>query len=129
MKQNFATADVTAKVRSFVVTRIPKLVKFSEYYRLPGWIAINDLRQKISQNATSFNERVFLALLDLAGTGIDALTSVQQTGKTRSSTISPISKSIVGHFKCTVSVSPVSVPLILTFLLCSFSLGRSLIFR
>jgi predicted ATPase len=75
LKENF----LTAKVRAFVVTRIPKMVKFSEYYRLPGRIAINDLRQKISQNTTSFNERVFLALLDLAGTNIDALTTVQQT--------------------------------------------------
>jgi predicted ATPase len=78
LKQNFAP-DLTAKVRSFVVTRIPKMVKFSEYYRLPGRIAINDIRQKIAQNTTSFNERVFLALLDLAGTSIDALTTVQKT--------------------------------------------------
>jgi predicted ATPase len=79
LKENFSPKDLTAKVRAFVVTRIPKMVKFSEYYRLPGRIAINDLRQKISQNTTSFNERVFLALLDLAGTNIDALTTVQQT--------------------------------------------------
>jgi len=79
LKQNFAPIDLTAKVRTFVASRIPKIVKFSEYYRLPGRVAINDLRQKISQNTTSFNERVFLALLDLAGTSIDALTSVQKT--------------------------------------------------
>jgi len=79
LKQNFAPTDLTAKVRAFVVTRIPKMVKFSEYYRLPGRIAINDIRQKIAQNTTSFNERVFLALLDLAGTSIDALTTVQKT--------------------------------------------------
>lgn len=79
LKETFDPTDLTAKVRAFVVTRIPKMVKFSEYYRLPGRIAINDLRQKISQNATSFNERVFLALLDLAGTNIEALTTVQKT--------------------------------------------------
>ncbi len=79
LKNNFVPTDVTAKIRAFISGRIPKLVKFSEYYRLPGRVAINDLRQKIAQKATSFNERVFLALLDLAGTNIDALTSVQQT--------------------------------------------------
>lgn len=79
LKEKFSPEDLTAKVRAFIVTRIPKMVKFSEYYRLPGRIAINDIRQKITQKTTSFNERVFLALLDLAGTDIDALTTVQKT--------------------------------------------------
>ena len=79
LKENFPPTDLTAKVRSFAKTRVPKMVKFSEYYRLPGRIAINDLRQKITQKTTSFNEQVFLALLDLAGTSIDGLTSVQET--------------------------------------------------
>jgi predicted ATPase len=79
LTQNFTPSDVTAKIRTFVVGLLPKMVKFSEYYRLPGRIAINDLRQKIAQKTTTFNERVFLALLDLAGTTIDALTSVQKT--------------------------------------------------
>jgi hypothetical protein len=79
LKKDFPTADPLGSIRKFVVGRIPKVIKFSEYYRLPGRISINELRQKIQQTQTSFNERVFLALLDLAGTTIDEITNVQKT--------------------------------------------------
>lgn len=79
LAKDFPEADVAKELRNFVVGRLPKIIKFSEYYRLPGRIAINEIRQKIAQNQTSFNERVFIALLDLAGTSIDGITNVQKT--------------------------------------------------
>ena len=79
LAKDFPEADITKELRSFVTARIPKIIKFSEYYRLPGRIAINEIRQKIAQNQTTFNERVFMALLDLAGTSIDGITNVQKT--------------------------------------------------
>ena len=79
LTKDFPSEDQTVALRKFVVERLPKIIKFSEYYRLPGRIAINELRQKIANSQTTFNERVFLALLDLAGTTVDGITSVQKT--------------------------------------------------
>lgn len=79
LQKDFPAGNPKQHIEALVVERIPKILKFSEYYRLPGRVAINDLKPKLANNTATFNEKVFIALLDLAGTKIEELTNVQNT--------------------------------------------------
>lgn len=58
---------------------LPKIACFSEYLRMPGQVAVNDLQKKKKENKpTTGPEKVFLALLDLIGRSIDDLQNIKQ---------------------------------------------------
>jgi len=56
--------------------RLPKLVLFSDYQRLPGQIAIDELKRRQAEGTLTFDDRAFLALLELAGTKPDELDGI-----------------------------------------------------
>lgn len=53
--------------------RLPKFIYFPDYERMRGRVALNDLVARKSQNQLDLSDRIFLALLDLAGTNIDEI--------------------------------------------------------
>jgi predicted ATP-dependent endonuclease of OLD family len=59
--------------------RLPKLVLFSDYQRLPGQIAINELTRRQADGSLTFDDRAFLALLELAGTKPDELDRIERS--------------------------------------------------
>lgn len=59
--------------------RLPKLVLFSDYQRLPGAIAIDELRRRQAAGTLTFGDRAFLALLELAGTKPDELDRIARS--------------------------------------------------
>lgn len=48
--------------------RMPKFIFFSSYHVLPGEVSLNELASREASDQLTFQDRVFLALLELAGT-------------------------------------------------------------
>lgn len=71
-----AARDAVVKA---LTPRLPKLVLFSDYQRLPGEIAIDELRRRQAAGTLTFGDRAFLALLELAGTKPDELDRIARS--------------------------------------------------
>ncbi|MGH9497786.1 MAG: AAA family ATPase [Terriglobales bacterium] len=54
-----------------VAERVPTLLYFDEYLTLPGTVSVNDITARKAQNQLTERDRVFLALLSLAGTTLE----------------------------------------------------------
>ena len=61
-----------------LLDRLPKFANFSEYLRLPGQIAVNDLRSRMQTNNLEEGDKVFLALLDMIGRSVEDLERIDQ---------------------------------------------------
>ncbi len=68
-----ASGDARAAIERALTPRLPKFVLFSDYHRLPGQIAIDDLLLRLAEGALTAGDRTFMALLDLAGTRVEDL--------------------------------------------------------
>jgi AAA ATPase domain len=64
----------TGLFQAFLRSRLPKFIKFSEYYLLPGRVALSLVLSRLEQKATTREDRVFLALLHLAGRSLENMT-------------------------------------------------------
>jgi hypothetical protein len=65
----------TELFQAFLRSRLPKFIKFSEYYLLPGRVALSSVLSRLEQKATTREDRVFLALLHLAGRSLENMTA------------------------------------------------------
>ena len=76
----FGSKTVEQFVISSLLERLPQFVYFADYDRLPGQVSITDLLERKGQNSASLTmrDRLFLALLDLAGTEPDALNNTPE---------------------------------------------------
>lgn len=61
----------TQSVIGAVAARVPTFLYFDEYLRLPGTVSVNDIVTRRTQNQLNERDRVFLALLSLAGTTLE----------------------------------------------------------
>ncbi|PKB73229.1 MAG: hypothetical protein BZY75_02900 [SAR202 cluster bacterium Io17-Chloro-G7] len=75
---NFRTNNAHETVAHMLLHRLPKFAYFSEYLRMPGQIAVNDLRARAQANNLDEGDRVFLALLETVGRSVDDLERVDQ---------------------------------------------------
>lgn len=66
------------KFHAFLTERTPKFVLFKEYYKLPGRVALVAFAERQKQNVLRFDDKVLLALLDLAGTNFGELEQADQ---------------------------------------------------
>jgi predicted ATP-dependent endonuclease of OLD family len=62
---------VEKAVTKTVAERIPTFLYFDEYLTLPGTVSVNDITTRKAQNQLNERDRVFLALLSLAGTTLE----------------------------------------------------------
>lgn len=76
VEKNFPNGSVDVGVIRVLERRVPKFVYFADYHRLPGQVSLTDLLQKANGNSYTFEDRVFLALLDLAGTDLQEFKNV-----------------------------------------------------
>jgi len=60
-------------VRATLKKRIPTFLYFDQYLRLPGEVAIDALIQRKAQNQINDDDKIFLALISLAGTTPEAI--------------------------------------------------------
>ena len=58
---------------------LPKLLYFSEWHMMEGRISIDALLQRRQKGELTGPDRVFLALLELGGTSVEALTSIERS--------------------------------------------------
>ena len=75
---NFQDYSVDLTARNRLQSRLPKISHFTEYMRMPGQISINDLKWRQENDALEDGHRVFLALLDMIGRGVDDLEQIEQ---------------------------------------------------
>lgn len=69
----------TAFFEQHVGTLLPKLLYFSEWHILDGRISIDALLERRKRGDLTGPDRVFLALLELGGTSVEALTSIERS--------------------------------------------------
>lgn len=65
-------------VNNALATRLPTFLYFADYQKMAGRVSFNALSQNISSKKLLFSEKIFLALLDLAGT---TPKEIQELGK------------------------------------------------
>jgi len=65
--------DPVKVVSCILEKRLPKFLYFAEYQKMPGQVAINEIRKKSNENRLDQSDKIFLALLDLAGSSIDEI--------------------------------------------------------
>jgi energy-coupling factor transporter ATP-binding protein EcfA2 len=70
LRNRFPKGGVVA-VNEAVMERVPTFLYFDEYLTLPGQVSVNEIVARKSQNQLNERDRVFLALLSLAGTTIE----------------------------------------------------------
>lgn len=73
LQGKFPDGDALAAVRKAILKLLPKFVYFDTYSQLPGRVALDDLKQQISDhgvNSVHFKHKIFLALLGMTGTNL-----------------------------------------------------------
>lgn len=78
LNEDFPCEDASEPAIKILEERLPTFLYFSEYHKLPGRISINKIREKESANTLKFEDKIFLALLNLAGTSLDDIGSMAQ---------------------------------------------------
>jgi len=73
LQEGFPDRHVEPAITTILKERLPTLLYFSDYHRLPGQVSIDELVRKKSLSELDHSDKVFLALLDLAGTGLDEI--------------------------------------------------------
>ena len=68
---------VTAAASAFLLSRMPTFLYFDEYLTLPGTIAVNEIAARQQADELTAQDRIFIALLELAGSTVE---SVNNTG-------------------------------------------------
>jgi hypothetical protein len=72
-------SDNNAFFEKHVAPWLPKLLYFSEWHVMEGRISIDALVQRKQKGELTGPDRVFLALLELGGTSIEALTGIERS--------------------------------------------------
>jgi len=68
LKESFPDESLADAMIALLDSRLPKSLYFADYQKLPGEVSIDQLRSKEQTNQLGFSDRIFIALLDLAGT-------------------------------------------------------------
>ena len=75
-KQRFPNGVNHAIIQA-VAERVPTFLYFDNYLSLPGTVSVDDIVSRKAQNKLTDRDRVFLALLSLAGTTIEKVHSAE----------------------------------------------------
>jgi len=66
------------KVLIHISRLLPKFLYFDTYNQLPGKISLNDIKSRKDANQLNFGDRIFLALLSLAGTKLEDVEGIDK---------------------------------------------------
>ncbi|MDO8691067.1 MAG: AAA family ATPase [Dehalococcoidia bacterium] len=72
----FPEREPSAAATKVLEQRLPIFLYFADYQRMPGQVAINELLRKKQEGQIEFEDRMFLALLDLAGTTAEQIQGI-----------------------------------------------------
>lgn len=76
LQKKFPDDDAVSAVVDSLQERLPRFLYYSNYQKMPGQVSIDDLLRRKGQNQLRFEDRVFMAFLDLAGTNLEEIHSV-----------------------------------------------------
>lgn len=77
----FPERTVAAVAQKRLHTRLPHFILFRNYDQLPGRLALDDLKQRISQNDIGIEDKIFLALLEMTSTSLEEIEGIDQLEK------------------------------------------------
>ena len=80
----FTDGDAYVSVRNAIIKLLPRFVYFDIYSRLPGRVALDDLKRQIAEHGESsihFKYRIFLALLGMTGTSLSDIEDASELEK------------------------------------------------
>lgn len=66
-------------IRSNLSNRLPRFLYFDMYHQLPGRVALSDLKNRLSAGDEKFDDRIFLALLDMTSSDLDEIEQIGQS--------------------------------------------------
>jgi predicted ATPase len=78
LQTTFPKQSSSQAVIEVLAKRLPKFLYFADYYKLPGEVAIDGLKARVSAGNHGVSDRIFLALLDMAGSSPE---EIEGTGK------------------------------------------------
>ena len=78
IRKAFQKGDPAQLCIGILEKKLPIFLYFGSYYKLPGKISVDSLIKKRNEKRLDSMERVFLALLDLAGTSLDQVNQIKQ---------------------------------------------------
>jgi predicted ATP-dependent endonuclease of OLD family len=77
----FPADDAKAAVSKVLNAQLPRFVYFSVYHQLPGRVAMNDLKQRQRERKLRFEDKLFIALLDMTSTGLEHIEGMEELEK------------------------------------------------
>jgi predicted ATPase len=80
LTKTFPASDVASVAIKVLHARLPKFVYFANYQKMPGQVALDAFAQRKAAQQLTFEDRVFEALIDLAGVttnGIQTITKFE----------------------------------------------------
>lgn len=76
LKKQFPDGSATVAAAKLLKAALPTFLYFANYRRLPGQIAMEEFSRRKQNNQLTLDEKVFLALLSLAGTTPEEIQSI-----------------------------------------------------
>lgn len=73
IKKNIPAGNTADSISALLSDLLPRFLYFSEYHKVKGRVSFNDLERKQREHKLDFQDKIFLALLDLAGTKLDEI--------------------------------------------------------
>lgn len=78
LKSHFPDGSTLRAAIKILKDRLPAFVYFADYQTMPGVVAIDELLKKRAEKRLEHSDRVFLALLDLAGTTAEQINEISE---------------------------------------------------
>ena len=78
LAQSFPDNSAEEAARRVLEARLPKFLYFSQYERMPGQVALEELQRRRNENRLTEGDRIFLAFCDLVGAPLDAIVSIKK---------------------------------------------------
>jgi hypothetical protein len=78
LKKVFPNDNPTTAAIKLASARLPRFVYFTNYEFMPGTVSLVALAARKAGNALELSDRIFLALLDLAGTSLEEIQAINR---------------------------------------------------
>ncbi len=79
LKNQFPSHSAKETIINVLRSRLPTFLYFSDYNKLAGRVSIDDLLERQQSNNLPFDQQIFLALLDLAGSSPENIVNIRQS--------------------------------------------------
>ena len=78
LQETFPERSPSTAITKLLPERLPKIIYFTEYDKLPGRISMDDLAERQRQKNLRFGDKIFLALLSLASSSTSDVRQIKE---------------------------------------------------